>query len=168
MSHLFLLPPLSAQDLLALQRILRATTTSAGLYRRSNLIWQLAAGASIAEASQIAQMHYTNAHKWTKRFREKGLEALRDKPRSGRPKRYTAEVETRIIEIVTSHPKDLGLMFTTWSLPKLEEFFRQMPETSGIGFSTIRRILERHGLRFLTGETWCESHDPDFEVKKTP
>jgi len=39
----------------------------------------------------------------------------------------------------------------------------QMP----ISRETIRRILARHGLRFLTGQTWCQSTDPEFEVKKT-
>jgi len=30
----------------------------------------------------------------------------------------------------------------------------------------VRRILRRRGLRILTGETWCESDDPDYEAKK--
>ena len=31
---------------------------------------------------------------------------------------------------------------------------------------TVRRILHQRGLRHLTGRTWCESNDPDFEAKK--
>ena len=168
MNHPFLLPALSAEELLELQRLLRAGTTPAGLYRRGHLIWELAAGSSIAEASEVAHLHYTNAHKWVKRFLEHGLAGLRDGVRCGRPRVYDGAVETLVIETATSRPGALGLGFTTWSLPKLERHLRQSGRSGGISRDTIRRILVRHGLRFLTGQTWCESHDPDFEVKKTP
>ena len=54
MNRPFLLPPLSGEVLLQLQRLIRAPNTSAGLYRRCLLIWQLAAGYSITEAGKIA------------------------------------------------------------------------------------------------------------------
>jgi transposase len=168
MNRPFLLRPLSAQELLALQRLLRAHNTPVGLYRRCNLIWQLAAGYSIAEASEIAELHYTNAHKWVKRFVSKGLTGLQDLSRSGRPRIYSEEAETLVIETATSRPQDLQLGFTTWSLVKLEKHLRQFPQLESISRETIRHILSRHGLRFLTGQTWCESNDPEFEVKKTP
>lgn len=167
MNRPFLLPALGAKDLLVLQRLLRARTTPIGLYRRCLLIWELAAGYSIAEASEIADLHYTNAHKWVKRFQAAGLGGLRDQPRPGRPRLYRGDIETVVIEIATSRPVDLGLGFTTWSLAKLEKHLRQLPGLELISRETIRHILTRHGLRFLTGKTWCESDDPEFEVKKT-
>lgn len=68
MNRPFLLPPLSGEGLLGLQRLIRAPSTSAGLCRRCLLTWQLAAGYSISQASQADNFHYTNAHKWVKRF----------------------------------------------------------------------------------------------------
>ena len=167
MNRPFLLPPLSANELLELQRLLRAHTTPAGLYRRILLIWELAAGFSIADASRIANMHYTNAHKWVKRLQPGGLEELRDRQRAGRPRIHTADAEQVVIEIATSRPKDLGLGFTTWSLVKLERHLRELSGLKPISRETIRHILARPGLSFLTGQTWCESNDPEFEVKKT-
>src|SRR5207245_2242154 len=67
----------------------------------------------------------------------------------------------------TAHPEDLGLGFTTWSLPKLEEYLRQQPGLKHLARSTIRRRLHHAGLRYRAGQTWCLSTDPDFEVKKT-
>ena len=167
MNRPFLLPSLSVNDLLELQKILRAHTTPAGLYKRSLLIWELAAGFNIADASRIANLHYTNAHKWVKRFQADGLEGLRDRPRPGRPRTHTDDAERAVIEIATSRPKDLGLGFTTWSLAKLERHLRELSGLKPISRETIRHILARHGLSFLTGQTWCESNDPEFEVKKT-
>jgi transposase len=151
-----------------LQRLLRAQTTPAGLYRRCNLIWQLAAGFNLSEASQIARLHYTNAHIWVKRFQKSGISGLSNLPRPGRPKIYGKDPETLVMQAATSRPSDLGLEFTTWSLTKLEGHLRKRPSLKSISRETIRRVLGRHGLRFLTGQTWCQSDDPDFEVKKTP
>ena len=167
MNRPFLLPPLRAKELFALQRLLRASTTPIGLYKRCLLIWELAAGYNIAEASEIADLHYTNAHKWVKRFQATGLIGLHDQPRPGRPRLYSGDVETVVIETATSRPVDLGLRFTTWSLAKLEKHLRPFAGLEPISRETIRHILARHGLRFLTGQSWCESDDPEYEVKKT-
>lgn len=167
MNRPFLLPPLSGEELLELQRLIRAANTPAGLYRRCLLIWQLAAGYNISEASKVANLHYTNAHKWVKRFLADGATGLHDRNRPGRPRVHVGEVEDLIIRTATSRPPDLGLGFTTWSLAKLERHFHQHGAIAPISRETIRHILSRHGLRFLTGQTWCESDDPEFEVKKT-
>jgi transposase len=163
----FLLPPLYTDELLELQRLLRAENTRSSVYRRCRLIWELAAGCNLTEASELAGLHYTNARIWVVRFEDEGVEGLMGRLRTGRPPIYNEGDHTRIIEIATSRPSDLGLGFTTWSLCKLEEYVREQRGLEGISRETIRRVLSRHGLRFLTGETWCESNDPDFEVKKT-
>ncbi len=166
-TRLFKLPPLGAEELLELQRLMRAEKTPASVFRRCRLIWQLAAGYNLREAAQLAGFHYTNAHFWVSRFQEEGLPRLLGGHRTGRPPIYDAKIETFIIEVATSRPPDLGLGFTTWSLAKLEEYVRSQAGLGTLSRETVRRILLRHGLRFLTGQTWCKSTDPEFEVKKT-
>jgi transposase len=163
----FLLPPLSAEELLHLQKLLRGENTHASVYRRSRLIWELASGCNLSEAAEFAGLHYTNAHLWVKRFQNEGVDRIVGRSRPGRPRVYGTKAETRIIKMATSHPTDLGLGFTTWSLAKLEEYLRSRKGMENLSRETIRRVLHRHGLHFLTGQTWCESNDPDFEVKKT-
>ena len=167
MNRSFLLPPLTANELMELQRLLRSRKTGAGLYRRCLLIWHLAAGYNISDASRTANFHYANAHKWVKRFLADGLPGLRDRKRPGRPRVHVGDIETLVIQTATSQPRELGLGFTTWSLAKLEKHLAQQTQAESISRETIRQILSRHGLRFLTGQTWCESDDPEFEVKKT-
>jgi transposase len=132
------------------------------------LIWLLAGGYSIARASEYVGIHYTNAHKWVRRFEAEGLPGLGTRPRSGRPRVYDPATEDRVVDVATSRPKDLGLDFTTWSLAKLRDYLRGQEELPRISHETVRDILHRRGLRFLTGTTWCESTDPDFEAKKGP
>jgi transposase len=131
------------------------------------LIWELAAGCSLAEASEAVGLHYTNAHRWVRRFMASGVKGLVEGARSGRPRDYDAQATTEILQVATAQPGDLGLGFTTWSLPKLEEYLRQRPRLRRLARSTIRRRLRTAGLRYRTGQTWCQSGDPDFEVKKT-
>jgi hypothetical protein len=63
---------------------------------------------------------------------------------------HDAEATTEILKVATAHPRDLGLGFTTWSLPKLEEYLRQRPTLKGLARSTIRR-LRAAGLRYRAG-----------------
>jgi transposase len=125
-------PNLKVAQLGDLQRVLRSRSTPASLRQRSELIWLLAGGASLAEASEWAGLHYTNAHIWTKRFLELGIEGLTDRAKSGRPRVYGTNIDTEIIKVAAARPKDLGLPFTTWSLPKLQEYLRKQPGMAGI------------------------------------
>jgi transposase len=168
MNRIHRLRELSADELLGLQSLLRAEKTPAAVFRRARLIWLLAGGYSIADASQYVGLHYTNAHKWVKRFEAEGLAGLQSRPRQGRPRVYDEAAEDRVVDLATSRPKDLGLGFTTWSLPKLTKHLRAQKGLPGISHETVRGILRRRGLRFLTGRTWCESDDPDYEAKRGP
>jgi len=160
-------PSLKVAQLGELQQALRSRTTSVSLRQRSELIWLLAGGASLAEASEWVGLHYTNAHIWAKRFLKSGIVGLTDRSKPGRPRVYGKEVDTEVIKAAAARPKDLGLPFTTWSLPKLQEYLSQQPGLEKITRSTIRRRLHQEGFHFFEGQTWCESRDPEFEVKKT-
>ena len=150
-----------------LQQVLRSRSTPAGLYQRSYLIWNLAAGYPLVDAAEFANLHYTNAHKWMKRYLQSGFDGLYDLKRCGRPCEYYDDIRTTILKVSTSRPGDLRLPFTTWSLTKLEDYLRKQTGLPRLSRETIRRVMLSHGLRFRSGKTWCESNDPDFEVKKT-
>ena len=166
MSRIIAFPELTGEQLVDLQRLLRSRSTPAGVQRRAFLIWELAAGSSLAEASEAVGLHYTNAQHWVRRFLASGVQGLADGTRTGRPPDYDAQATTEILKVATAHPQDLGLGFTTWSLPKLEEHLRRRPKLKHLARSTIRRRLRAAGLRYRAGQTWCQSTDPDFEVKK--
>jgi transposase len=166
MRHIITFPELTGEQLVDLQRLLRSRSTPVGVHRRAALIWELAAGSSLGKASEAVGLHYTNAHGWVRRFLAAGVPGLADHTRSGRPPAYTAEASSEILKAATARPQDLGLGFTSWSLPKLEEYLRQQPNLKHLARSTIRRRLRVAGLRYLAGQTWCQSTDPDFEVKK--
>jgi transposase len=166
MNSRFRLRELSEDELVRLQDLLRAGSTPAELFTRCRLIWLLAGGYSIARASEYVGLHYTNAHEWVKRFEAEGVDGLHTRPRSGRPRVYDQSDEDVIIDLATSRPQDLGLDFTTWSLAKLTDYLHHHEHLPDMSHETVRRMLHRRGLRHLTGVTWCESDDPEFEAKR--
>ena len=102
------------------------------------------------------------------RFNGKGLEALRDAPRSGRPATYTAEQVSEVIATALTKPKDLGLPFACWTLDRLEAYLN---EVKGIPIkrSRINEILIDEGLRWRKQETWFgERVAPEFAGKRGP
>jgi transposase len=150
-----------------LQRILRSRATPAGLQRRAQLIWEWAAGASLVEAAEWVDLHYTNAHLWAKRFVDSGIAGLSDRPKSGRPRQYDEDSTTEIIKAAFGSAKgsraEIHHAVSTESpaTPAAEAGLKEVTR------STIRRRLQAEGFKFKAGQTWCESNDPDFEVKKT-
>ena len=166
MNTAYRLRELSEDELVELQDLLRAESTAAAEFKRLRLIWLLVGRYSIARASEYVGVAYSTAHRWVKRFEAEGLDGLRTRPRSGRPRVYDQTAEDLVMDLATSQPKDLNLGFTTWSLTKLADHLHEHEGLAEISHETVRRILYRRGLRHLTGRTWCESDDPDFEAKK--
>ncbi len=148
MNRSVVFPELTGEQLVELQRLLRFRSTPHTVHRRAQVIGALAAGASLAEASEEAGLHYTNAHHCLRRYREGGVAGLQDRPRSGRPPRYGAEVTTATLKAALARPPELGLGFTTWSLPKLEQYLREQKGLPPVTRATIRRRLLEAGLRF--------------------
>ena len=88
-------PELTGEQLVDLRRWLRSRPAPAGVQRRACLIWELAAGSWLVEASEAVGLRYTNAHRWVRRFLAAGVQGLRDGARSGRPPDYDAEAPPR-------------------------------------------------------------------------
>jgi transposase len=131
MRHIISFPELTGEQLVDWQRLLRSRSAPAGVQRRAS-----AAGSSLAEASKALGLHYINAHRWVRRFLAAGVKGLADGTRSGRPRAYQGEASAEIMKVATAQPRDLGLEFTTWSLPKLEDYLRQRSGLKRLARST--------------------------------
>ncbi len=101
-------------------------------------------------------------------FNASGFEVLKSKYENcGSSPKFSNEERQIIIDIALSNPKDLGLPFTEWSLPKLKGYIIVNTDIDYISHETIRRILQDNGIKYRRTKTWKESNDPNFEIKKT-
>ena len=93
---------------------------------------------------------------WRKRFESDGVAGiLEDRPRSGRPKRISAEREAAIVEAtMKTTPQDA----TQWSV-------RAMAAAQKVSSATVQRIWKKHKLQPHRVESFKFSNDPQFARK---
>ena len=97
-------------------------------------------------------------NKWRQRFRQQGIEGLKDAPRSGKPKVITAHQQAMVIEKACRKPEG---GYTNWSQQRIAK-------EVGISQSKVFQILKQADLRPHKVEYWCgKSKDPEFEEKMT-
>ena len=81
-----------------LEKWVRAATTEQRLVLRSTIILLAAEGLSTKEISKTLEVRQATVSEWRTRFAAKRLEGLQDAPRPGKPKRYDANTELRILK----------------------------------------------------------------------
>jgi transposase len=99
---------------------------------------------------------------WLKRFNAEGVDGLQDRPRSGRPARYTPEQVGEVIAVALTNPETLGLPFACWTLDRLAAYLNELRGLP-IKRTRIDELLVAEGLRWRTQETWFGKRvDPAF------
>ena len=145
-----------------------ARSRTAALHRveRARIIQQASRGATPPTIAHTLGLSAETVRRRIRRFNAEGLAALEDKPRSGRPATYSADVRAAVIAAALTDPKILQLPFASWTLDRLAAY---LAEHKGIAMkrSRIDEILLQEGLRWRRHETWFgERVDPDFAEKR--
>jgi transposase len=98
-------------------------------------------------------------------FNRIGLEALLPAWGGGRPRVITDEMRDRIVEIVQTHPQELGEPYATWSLSTLRRYLIRTRVVGTISKERLRQILIAEGHTTQATKGWKTSPDPDFAAK---
>ncbi len=126
--------------------------------RRAHVILLSAQGLTLEEISAGSGLNRTNCLKWRKRFVTEGLDGLRDKQRKGRPPSITPWQRAQVVRLACER------LFTganAWSR-------RELARVTGLGSTTVHRILEGGSLKPHKVHHWCgKSPDPEFEPEQT-
>jgi putative transposase len=126
--------------------------------RRAQVILLSSRGLTLEEISARSGLNRTNCMKWRKRFAVEGLDGLKDKPRKGRPPTITPWQRAQVIRLACERPSNGA---NAWSR-------RELARVTGLGSTTIHRILEGASLKPHKVHHWCgKSPDPEFEPKQT-
>lgn len=148
---------LTAADAADLARLVRATSTPAGIVRRARCIQLLGDGYTYDAVRAALAVTDRYIARWKRRFIEGGVLALGDAPRAGRQDhRISPKLEAKILH-VTQHeapPKPL----THWTS-------RRLAARLGTSNSTVLRVWHRAGLKPHRLARYVTSPDPDFERK---
>ncbi|MBI4538493.1 MAG: helix-turn-helix domain containing protein, partial [Gemmatimonadetes bacterium] len=139
---------------------------------RAGMLLAYAEGESV---SAIARRFHTNrvrVNDTINRALAVGVRAaLKDLPRSGRPRTIPDDARAWVISLACQKPKDLGYTEELWTTRLLARHVRRHCEAAGhlslrkLGRGTVSKILAAHELRPHKIRYYLERRDPDFEAK---
>ena len=109
---------LTGADRKKLEEKLSKETLSAKVRKRILGLLALDEGLSYQAAQKKLKTTHVTLSKWAKKYKESGLDFLKDKPRSGRPRGLSGEDRAKVTALAcTKHPKGYG----KWSLRLLAD-----------------------------------------------
>lgn len=156
---------LSEQEVQALAQLHR-DTNNADVRSRCDMILWSNEGLSPPQIAARVRFSRETVVRYIKRYEAEGLAGLFTKPRSGRPRRVTAEYETQLLEAVEQEPRSLGLPFSNWTTANLAEY---MAEQTGICITArqVENYLKAHGWRLRRPvRTVKHKQDPELVAEK--
>jgi transposase len=137
-----------------LQRRVRASTTSQRDSLRAHIVLLRAGGLRESAVAEQLGTSRTTVSLWSRRFEERGLEGLRDRPGRGRKPWLPAEKVRKVVTEVTQPPQGRR----RWSV-------RSMAKAVGISHDSVHRIWKQNDLKPHLTRTFKVSRDPEFDRK---
>jgi len=133
----------------------KSRTEEARAVERARIILACLEGKEIQQVAHELNTSIPTVSKWRRRFSQRGLEGLRDRPRSGKPPRYGAAFRDRVLSLLEQPPPP-GL--SHWDGPAVAEQL-------GASVHAVWRTLRREGIYLQRLRSWCVSTDPEFAPK---
>ena len=128
-----------------------------------------AEGVSSSVIGEAVGLNRNRVDDWRRRYVEGGVDALGDRPRSGRPAVYGPQERLALVKTITTRPAEPGQLGgrrlrARMSMP---EVARRLREDLGIAISDsqVWRICKSMGPKPWQVRSWMTSHDQDFDAK---
>jgi transposase len=132
----------------------QAPSTAQAVVLRSRIVLAAAAGTPNQQIASDLGIPQVTVGKWRRSFADRGLDGLRDAPRSGRPPKHDATVWQRVQTTACQQPESQG----RWSV-------RTLARKVGLPHSTVHVMLNASELQPHRIRTFTFSPDPEFEPK---
>src|SRR5687768_3910825 len=105
---------LSDADRAVLEERVRAYTAPFAEVVRAKIVLLAAEGLPNAAIAQRLDVNVDVVSRWRKRFSEEGLNGLRDRKRSGRPRSFPAEVVAEVKAMACEPPSARAVPLSRW------------------------------------------------------
>jgi transposase len=156
---------LTASERKLLKRWVRTPTAPYRQVLRAKVVLLAAAGHRNAHIAERLQVTGNTVRKWRRRFRQQGLVGLRDRPRSGRPRRFPAVVVAQAKAIACELPATRGTPTSRWSLADLRDELLVTGLVEEISTTTLWRWLAEDAIRPWQHRSWVFPRAPDFAAR---
>jgi len=147
---------LSDSEEATLREWTRKGTSEQRLVDRARIILLSHEGLTVEKIAAQLRTRPARVSKWRQRFVKDRLAALSDAPRSGKPHKYSDEVERRVLALLDS-PTPKG--YAQWNGSLLAQALGDVSDDH------VWRILRRRGIQLQRRRSWCITTDPEFGPK---
>ena len=138
-----------------LMRIANSQSEEHRIVKRAKMVLGCVEGKPIKDLASELNEHEEMIIKWRDRFMNKGLQGLKDAPRSGKPPKYDGEWQKMVLKKLNEKPPN-GL--ARWDGPTLADALNTSHDA-------VQRFLKKEGIQLARMRTWCVSTDPEFAAK---
>jgi transposase len=149
-------------------RLKTCSTSPSMPYRlviRAKIVRLAAAGLSNTVIADRLALKVDTVRKWRGWFALARLDRLKDRPRSGRPPRFTPAQRAEVKAMACQLPATYGIPLSRWSCPELAVEVVAAGIAPAMSASTVRRILTRDAIKPWQYRSWISIRDPDFAIK---
>jgi transposase len=155
MSKMAPIPQCSDEDREILESWAVSRTLEARLVERAHIVLQCLNGKKINVIARDLRIRPNTVINWRQRFEQDGIGGLLDRPRPGKPQRYSAEFRNQILSTLEL-PPPRGQ--AAWDGPAVAKQLKASPHA-------VWRILRKEGICLVRQRSWCVSTDPEFAAK---
>jgi transposase len=132
---------------------------------RAQIVLAAADGESNAHIAANLGCHVDTVRKWRRRYCAGRLGGLADRPRSGRPRQFSAVQVAEVKALACELPAASNTPLARWSCPDLAGEAIRRGVVSSLSASTVRRWLAADAIKPWQHRSWIFPRDPDFAVK---
>ena len=133
---------------------------------RARIILLSADKLSVKQISKNLIFELRKIRKAIKDFNNRGLGALQRGKAKGAVPKFTDITKKVILMHFSKQPRDFGLHFTAWTLPRFKNHLIDYKIVDSISIERLRQILDGAGARLKRSKRWQYSPDKDFDKKK--
>jgi transposase len=158
---------LSAGERRALKKRARGARTAYRDWLRAQVVLAAARGRASARIAADLHVSVDTVRKWRGRFAARGLDGLKDLPRSGRPRRITALDRAAVVALACQLPATTGVPLSRWTAPELAAELAAPGLAGPISPSSVLRILAEHPIKPWRYQSWIFPRDPGSAARAT-
>jgi len=139
----------------AVERLAVSRTDEARIVERAKMIVGCLNGEPVKDIAERLNVRPNTVINWRQRFESKGIDGLRDRPRSGKPMTYGADFRKNVLDLLESPPPPGQ---ACWDGPAVAKQLNT-------SVHAVWRLLRREGICLSRQRSWCVSTDPQFAAK---
>lgn len=122
-------------------------------------------GRSIREIAALLGVHVSTVWRWFADYGRFGVKGIQVEKPAGRARLIDEDGEAALEEALRHNPRDLGYVFTRWTLPTLVEYVYEAVHVR-VSIDTVRRALRRLGYSFKRPKLSLKHRQKPWRVRR--